>query len=364
VTSPTQSLEVTIFAAALELCDPVAAADRVHDRRTALFARVVDDDVEGWGECPLDDASPDAVLAVLAGLPATSLAAGLRDARHDRTEPRRRSSEFAADAAHQAARRLLSATALDTALRRVDISFAEELGVADTDVGFAGVVGIEDPARARDRAEALVALGATRLRVKVSPAAGSAAVRAVLDAVAVPVVADANGSFDPSDASALRALTSLPLAWLEQPFAVGSLQQLARLARSSEVRIGLDESVRSLDALRVIAAADAASVVCIKPSRLGVLGALDALRETRVLRLASYVGGYFEAGLGRAVLGPLAALGDYDGDVLAPSTYLRADPCHLDPPRDARQPLYRGPGLGPPPDLDALEVRLERTIRP
>jgi O-succinylbenzoate synthase len=357
--------DVTIYTATLALRDAVTAADRVHDRRTALFARAADGDVVGWGESALADTTAAEVLAVLATMPAGDVAAGLGDPRHGHGEdPQRRASEPSAGTAHHAARQLLGATALDSVLRRVDISFAEELGVGEDAIGFAGVVGIDDPAGARDRAIALVALGATRLRVKVSPASGTAALRAVLDAVDVPVVADANGSFDPGDTAALHALTSLPIAWLEQPFALGALQQCARLARSSRVRIGLDESVRSLDALRVIAAAGAASVVCVKPSRLGVLDALDVLRTARALRLSSYVGGYFEAGLGRAALGPLAAISDYDGDVVAPATYLEADPCHLDPPRDGRQPLYRGPGLGPPPDLDALEVRLERTVGP
>jgi o-succinylbenzoate synthase len=357
--------DLTVFEASLELRDAVAAADRVHHRRTSLFARARDGEAEGWGECSLGDATAAEVLAVLAAMPDELLAAGLRDPRHDASDPQRRASEALAEPPRLAARQLLSATALDAALRRASISFAEELSVAEEGVGFAGVVGIEtDPSRARDRAVSLAALGASRLRVKVSPTTGTAALRAVIDAVELPVVADANGSFTAGDTATLRAFTSLPLAWLEQPFAVGSLQQCARLARSSPVRIGLDESVRSLDALRVIAASGAASVVCVKPGRLGVLGALDALREARVLRLASYVGGYFEAGLGRAALGALAAIGDLDGDVVAPCAYLVEDPCHLDGPHGGRQPLYRGPGLGPSPDLDALTVRLERSPSP
>jgi len=355
--------ELTVFAATLELRDHVAAADRTHGERTALFARAVDGDLVGWGESPLVDTTAADVLDVLAWLPDEHVAAALCDPRHDDgNESLRRASEPHAGPAHHAARALLSATALDTTLRADGRSFADELGVTDTSVGFAGVVGIEDPTRARARAQALVTLGASRLRVKVSPAHGTSALRAVLDAVEVPVVADANGSFDPDDTASLEALTSLPIAWLEQPFAVGSLQQCARLARSGQVRVGLDESVVSLDALRVLAAAGAASVVCVKPGRLGVLDALAVLHAARDLRLTAYVGGYFEAGLGRAALAPLAAIGDLDGDVVAPCTYLLADPCRLDGPRDARQPLYRGPGLGPAPDPAALEVRLERAV--
>jgi len=360
--------DVTVFASSLELRDAVVAADRVHDRRTSLFVRAADGDVEAWGECPISsdpttDATASEVLDALKNMPDGQLAAELAEPRGvQTTEPQRRQSEPDAAFGYRAARELLGAVALDRELRRGGTSLAEYLGVPATDVGFAGVVGIESGAKARDRAVELVAMGASRLRVKVSPTSGADAVRAVLDAVDVPVVADANGSFDPGATHELDALTELPLAWLEQPFAVGSLQQCARLARSSPVRIGLDESVSSLDALRVIAAAGAASVVCVKPGRLGVLGALDVLQVARELRLASYVGGFFEAGLGRAVLGVLSVLGDLDGDVVAPSTYLVSDPCALGGPIEGRQPLHLGPGLGPVPDVGALEVRLERSV--
>jgi o-succinylbenzoate synthase len=360
--------DLTAFAASLELRAAVVAADRAHARRTSLFLRLCVEGDEGWAECPAAmgpgvDATADDVLAGIVAFDDEALAALVADpANALDADPKRRAREPAAGPGHQAARALVAAAALDLELRRAGRSLGEHLGVVQEDVGFAGVVGIEDAVAARDRAEALVALGATRLRVKVSPRSGTKALEAVLDVVDVPVVADANGSLDPRDVVRLEALTSLPLAWLEQPFAPGSLQQSARLARSSAVRIGLDESVVSADALRVIALAGAASVVCVKPARLGVLGALEVLRAARELRLTSYVGGYFEAGLGRAVLGVLATCGDLDGDVAAPSTYLVDDPCGLAGPVDGRQPLHRGPGLGPLPDVAVLVARSERSL--
>jgi o-succinylbenzoate synthase len=360
--------EVTAFAASLELRDVVQAADHTHARRTSIFLRLQDGGVEGWGECPVAtapgvDATAEDVLDGLTSIDDDALATLLADPSTALDpDPQRRASEPASGPGHRAARALVGGAALDLELRRAGRSLAEHLGVAQGDVGFSGVVGIEDAVGARDRATALVALGATRLRVKVSARSGTKALEAVLDTVDVPVVADANGSLDPRDTDRLDALTSLPIAWLEQPFAPGSLQQSARLARSSPVRIGLDESVVSTDALRVIALAGAASVVCVKPARLGVLGALEVLGAARELRLTTYVGGYFEAGLGRAALAVLATSGDLDGDVAAPSTYLLDDPCALEGPRAGRQPLYRGVGTGPLPRTDALVTCSERAL--
>jgi o-succinylbenzoate synthase len=360
--------ELTAFTASLELRDAVHAADRTHDRRTSIFLRVHGGRGEGWGECPTAtvpgvDATSEDVLGGLAAIDDDALATLLADpATANGAGPLRRAREPAAGSGHRLARALVGAAVLDLELRRAGSSLAEHLGVTQDDVGFSGVVGIEDAVAARDRAEALVELGATRLRVKVSPRSGTEALEAVLDSVGVPVVADANGSLDPRDSARVDALTSLPIAWLEQPFAPGSLQQSARLARSSPVRIGLDESVVSTDALRVIALAGAASVVCVKPGRLGVLGALEVLGAARELRLTTYVGGHFETGLGRAALAVLATAGDLDGDVAAPSTYLVDDPCALAGPRAGRQPLYRGVGTGPLPRTDALVTCSERSI--
>ena len=257
---------------------------------------------------------------------------------------------------------LLESALLDLGLRHEQQSLVAALGVTASDVGFAGVVGIQAPELARDRAQALVELGASRIRVKVSPLAGTAALVAVLDAVRVPVMADANGSFEPVvDQRGIDELVALPLAWLEQPFASGRLEHTAALACSTTVPIALDESATSIGAIRDAARLGAASVICVKPMRFGIHGTLEARREVRRLGMRSYVGGYFEAGLGRAVLAALAALdGDLDGDVVAPCTYLTADPCALAGPIAGRQPLHVTPGCGPVPDVEGMAVRLER----
>ncbi len=341
----------TLYQATLELATSVVAADRAHDVRPTLFLRASDGALEGWSECPAAvargvDPSADELVGALGALLDLDLDVARR----------------AVDTPSPAARGLLGAALLDLGLRHEQQSLAAALGVASSDVGFAGVVGIQAPDLARERALALVALGASRLRVKVSPLAGTEALTAVLDAVDVPVAADANGSFTPeADQHGIDELLALPLAWLEQPFAPGRLEDSAALASTTTVPIGLDESATSLQAIREAARLGAASVICVKPMRFGIHGALRARREAGRLGMRSYVGGYFEAGLGRAVLGALSALdGDLDGDVVAPCTYLATDPCALAGPSGGRQPLHVTPGCGPIPDVTGMIVRLER----
>jgi L-alanine-DL-glutamate epimerase-like enolase superfamily enzyme len=345
-----------LASATLQLSAPLRAADRVHDRRTSLFLALRDGEHLGTGEVPTSsepgpDPGASAVRAALRGR--HDLAAEVPAA----DELLAAAPDDAGDPGSRAAAALLGAARLDLALRREGRSLAEALGVHVSDVPYAGVVGVQAAAHAAARAAALVEAGATRVRVKHVPGGGLDAVRAVLDAVDVPVVVDCNGGCDEDrDDDELTALGALPLAWLEQPFAPPAFAATARLAARVEVRIGLDESVDTLAAV-ARAAEVGASVLCVKPSRVGgVAAALAVGHAARAHGLVPYVGGHFEAGLGRATLAALAASwpDTPDGDVAAPSTYLVEDPCRLAPPTGGRQPLHIAPGCGPHPDAALL----------
>ena len=363
------ALTAALYTAPLELRVAVDAADQSHATRASLFLEVRDDDGEGWGECATAiargaDATLDEVATALVERVLETGMGGLQSGKSAPAAPVAVAAQVSGRSADVAAAGLVDAALLDLRLRRADRSLVEELNVVAATVGFAGVLGLGDPAWARARAAELAALGATRVRVKVAPASGTAAIEAVLDEVHVPVVADGNGAFRPGDDdAAIDALVALPLAWIEQPFAAGNLAGHAALAARSPVPLGLDESIRSIRSVRDAARYGAASVLCCKPARLGgIAKTREARREAAHLGLRTYVGGYFEAGLGRAVLGALAAEHDdgLDGDVVAPSTYLVSDPCALPEPVRGLQPLHRGPGCGPAPDRGALTLLARR----
>lgn len=331
-------MTLVVHEATLRLREPVAASTVVHDVRTSLFFELLGDPC-GWSECAVasgagvDATAPDVLGALADASWATAATPGAR-----------------------AARGAVRTAALDASLRRAGHSLASSLGVAAHDVGFAGVVGLVDPAEAARRAGVLVAAGATRVRVKVAEGCGADAVRAVLDAVGVPVVADANGAFHRLT-DELRELAALPLAWIEEPFAEGTASGAIAALLDLGAAIGADESVTSVGAIDLLASLGV-TATCVKASRLGVPEALAGLRRATALGLTAAVGGYFEAGLGRAALGALsAAAANVDGDVVAPATYLVEDPCGLERPDRGRQPLYSGEGTGPLPLRAALTER-------
>jgi O-succinylbenzoate synthase len=342
-------IRANVYLARLRLAKPVAAAQVVHEQRSSVFLSLDDGTTCGWAECP---------AALTTGVDPTEseLLAALATALGAPGAPGRGRFATVADG-------VLATARLDARLRHTRTSFAQDLGVSARSVGFAGVVGIGAAHEMANRARELVELGATRLRVKVAPGLGAPNVRAVLAAVDVPVVADANGSFEGPGDPDLQELAELPLAWLEQPLAPGREADAAWLVDRG-VRLGADESLTSIDALER-SAASGVTVVCVKPSRFGVRGAIEVLERVVTLRIDAYVGGYFEAGLARAVLGVLAArYTQLDGDVVAPRTYLEDDPCGLDGPVQGRQPLYLGAGLGPLPRTEALVAFYEVEVPP
>ncbi|HQU26705.1 MAG TPA: enolase C-terminal domain-like protein [Acidimicrobiales bacterium] len=159
-----------------------------------------------------------------------------------------------------------------------------------------------------------VSSGAARVRAKCAPGPLAPEALERLEALEVPVLLDYNataldaeGVLDRVREVARRAR----IAALEQPFAPGNLAETARLAERLDevgVAVSLDEGVRTLSDLRGAARYRAATVVCVKPARVGGLAqALSLIERARGLGLTPYLGGFFESPYARAVHRALVA---------------------------------------------------------
>jgi len=247
---------------------------------------------------------------------------------------------------------------LDAELRCSDLALSQWLNGSVNDVAFGGLIGVGTVSEQAEKAQQLLGEGASRLRVKVTPESAYEALSALRsEHPEVALHADANGSFTLSEIEILQSLDDFALVCLEQPLASGDLTEFATLAHQLKTPLCLDESVTSrragLDALRY----GAASVLCVKPGRVGGLRPSLALCDlARSHGAEVFMGGMFETGLGRAFLGALAARPEVGliSDVAAPCTYLNLDPCNLEGPSGNRQPLWTTPGVGPWPDINLL----------
>ena len=338
------SVRLTLEAVDLWLVDagflrPVRTARGEHTSRplvmVQLHCQADGSPIEGWGECAaLADATYDAedaatafttlerslVPALLAadtvegaetveGADGAAGGAGVDRTGSGGAAPRLpRPSELgsvrrAAPGAPLAFAALEMAVA-DAHLRAEGRSLAGLLGVEGRPVPIGAVVGQFAAAGALvAEAQRLAEQGITRIKMKIGPGWDIEPLDAVARQLpAVRLQADANGAYTAADIGHLTGLDRLGLLCLEQPFGRNDLASHRDLATRITTPICLDESIDSAESAREALAMGACSVICIKPSRLGGLGAaLDLVQSCTDAAVPLWMGGMFESGFARGV---------------------------------------------------------------
>lgn len=288
---------------------PIAAAAERHDVRARLFLRVEHDGVHGYGEVapessPLNgDPSVDEVVEELASRTLAQLVAVVE--REGTVPSWTRVARFAAPRASSAtAVALVEMAILDYELR--------SLG-QDTATLWPRhfLTPTQSAASLLDDEPWAIPPTVARVRVKTSPGPVSRSALLRLEELSKPVVLDFNCSAR-IDADVLDqvALVSrhASLVGVEQPFNPGNVADHARLAQRLDVALSLDEGVRNPRDLDQIARYHAATMVCVKPARVGGLAvARSMFEQARRNGLSAYLGGFFESAFARGVNGRLAA---------------------------------------------------------
>ncbi len=350
----------------------IGTAAGVHRTRTFLFVRVVADEAEGWGECVAlgEGTAVDPSLYVVEQAAATRGVQRLLDATTTRAGQLPRETEVAQLFGSSPVDRMLGAVfemaVADAELRLAGRSLAASLqigpGFATLPVGAAvGIPPDGDLGVLRTQVDHAVAEGAARVRIKVQPGWDIEPVGAVrADHPDLILQVDANGSYGMGDADQVEQLAEFGVLCIEQPLPPADLVAQAEFARRTSVPVCLDESLSSprrvLDALRN----RACRVACLKPGRLGGLRAARLAHAACAAEgVAVFVGGFFEAGLGRASNLALAARLAEDatglvGDLSDPGTYLELDPCGYPEVRAGWVQVPDQPGVGAWPDKEVL----------
>jgi O-succinylbenzoate synthase len=261
---------------------------------------------------------------------------------------------------------------VDALLRRSGTPLVQRLGTLhgrpSESVASAAVIGRHSSTdRLLEVVEERVREGAALVKLKVTPhpsdMANLAAVRSAWPDL--PVAVDANGTLDNRS---LSFLEGLDLAYVEQPAPADDLIGSARIAERLPCPVAIDESATSMGAIEAALALGAATVVNLKPARLGGPYAAAAVaRKVFDAGAAAFVGGMLESGVGRAAALALAALPIFaiPSDLGPSDRYFERDvtaPIGVD--EHGRVVVPQGPGVGVDPDPAVLEkATVERVVR-
>ena len=357
---------------------PVRTARGEHRSRplvlVQLHGRAGGLEVEGWGECAAladptyDNEDAISALAVLEGslvpaLAAETTRAGAVLPGPSGLDPVRRVAPGA-----PLAFAALEMAVADAHLRAEGRTLAQVLGVEERPVPIGAVVGQSATIGALlDEVGMLADQGYARVKMKIGPGWDLEPIGAVTgEDSTLQLQVDANGSYARSDIGHLSRLDQFGLLCLEQPFGRHDLGSHRLLADRITTPVCLDESIDSADAARRALATGACSVVCVKPSRLGGLGAaLDLIQSCTEASVPLWMGGMFESGYARGVNATLAVLPGFawPGDLSPAGSYLEVDPAPGSVPTPSAPggtlcvlPPSSG-GLGRPPEVGILEER-------
>ena len=296
-----------LFTFQTELDAPIDAVSQRHAQRDHLLLRVTHEGVVGFGEVSPQphrlngDPSLDEVVAQLTDVLLPSFVAAVSregDVPHWSRVTRFQGSGAGANFAAA----ILEMAVLDWQLQRD----GEALQSLWPSVHPPAIMRTVDVAWRGSLSEDVA-----RLRVKVGAVALNASFIDHLSACQVPVILDYNCAGPSTDEirGLLRQLDGLvDVVAVEQPFAAGNVVEHALLAKELPVPLSLDEGVRSRRDVEHIAQYGAASMVCLKPARLGGYSVTRAVAARALeLGLRPYIGGFFESPLARTVNRQVAA---------------------------------------------------------
>jgi o-succinylbenzoate synthase len=334
--------------------------------RNALILRLAHEGTEALSECVTDESSSctgednGTALRVIRDVLADGLRAGP-------PTPAKFLASVGRVKGHQMAKAAVEMLLWDYQAKvgglPLDAALGGSRGYADAGIA----IGLGRGEEVVARVGAAVEKGYRRVKVKIDREGALRTLRRVRDAFPdVPLSADANACFRlPKDLKLLRGIDGFGLEYLEQPLGFDALADHSRLAREISTPICLDEAVTTLERAKEALEIGAASVINVKPGRVGGLAvAMEIVRLARESKAHVWVGGMLETGVGRAFNVALASqsLVDYPGDTSPNDRYFEKDlvrnPFEMD---DGRVRPNRGKGIGVELDRGRLARYVVRT---
>ena len=302
---------------------------RTYDRRV-LLVTLHSDGPEGWGECVAGespyyseeyiDGAWDVIVrhlgplllgkSVQAGREVPALLARVRE--------------------HRMAKAALENAAWDAEALEKEVPLWKLLGGSRSEITCGVSIGIQDSHdQLMDKIETELAAGYQRIKLKVKPGWDVD----VLEKVrarwpSILLSCDANSAYTLADLDHLKTFDRFKLLMIEQPLWNDDFYLHARLQKSLETAICLDEAIRSSRDAEAALELGACRIVNIKVGRIG--GFTDAIAVHDVAQrfgVPVWCGGMLESGIGRSHNVALSTLANFKlpGDVSASRRYWKED---------------------------------------
>ncbi|MDQ0928959.1 o-succinylbenzoate synthase [Bacillus atrophaeus] len=171
--------------------------------------------------------------------------------------------------------------------------------------------------------------GYQRIKIKIQPGNDIELLKAIRSRFPqVPLMADANSSYQLKDISRIKELDDFHLMMIEQPLQADDIVDHRHLQKHLKTAICLDESICSADDARRAIELGSCKIINIKPSRVG--GLTEALKIHDLCKehhMPVWCGGMLETGISRAQNVALASLPQFTipGDISSSSRYWEED---------------------------------------
>jgi o-succinylbenzoate synthase len=253
----------------------------------------------------------------------------------------------------------MAKAAIDAAIWDLEAKLAEQplwryLGGTQAEIACGVSIGLQDSTEALlDKVACEIESGYQRIKIKIKPGRDVGLVEAIRRRFPqITLSVDANAAYSlATDCPLLKQLDDFALLMIEQPLAPGDLVDHAKLQRSLDTSICLDESIVSLANAKHALELGACRIINIKLGRVGGYSeAKDIQAFAQGHDIPVWCGGMLEAGVGRAHNIALSTLPGFTlpGDVSASERYWDED--IVEPPvtvsREGTIPAPMGPGIG------------------
>ncbi len=357
---------ITMREIRLPLVEPFRISSGVTTTRRILLLEIVDvDGASTWSECVAGDFpnySPESIdtaaLAIREWLAPRVLGR--------RFEGPRQVAETLSDdlRGHEMAQAAIEMGAWALAAMKAGRSLSSVLGGTRDRIGTGISIGIQSsPEELARKAEAALAAGYRKIKLKIKPGRDLAYLRAVRERLGpeAPLMADANNAYTLHDTDHLVQLDDLDLVMVEQPLAWDDVARHAELQRRMRTPICLDESITNLSRAEDMIRLGSGRIINIKPGRVAGFTASRAIHDLCAEHgIPVWCGGMLESGIGRAYNVALASLPNFTipGDISPSKRYWARDIVSPEWTMDAegRVEVPDRPGLGVEVDRDRVEA--------